>query len=147
MSVIGGKADIAKLEKLDDDERALMATIAKTWLARGEDPSVVAGHVKAWIAKNDADCGGRGSEPLEDHRDPTQELEDQVNAHMVTHGTKRTVAYSKVLAASMRHLAGSAMRSCAKPRTDRICRRPVQRRKRCGYKTRCVCGERQKSLW
>jgi hypothetical protein len=89
---------ITKIDALGDDERALMATIAKTWLAKGEDPSVVAKHVKAWLGKNSDDGGGEGSKPPKDQRDPTQELEDLVNAHMAAHNIKRSVAYSRVLA-------------------------------------------------
>jgi hypothetical protein len=60
---------------------------------------VVAGHVKRWITKNSDDGGGEGSRPPEDQRDPTQELEDVVTAHMAAHKVKRSVAYSRVLAA------------------------------------------------
>jgi hypothetical protein len=90
---------VNKFDELSDGERALIAKIAKTWLAKGEDPSVVAKHVKAWITKNNDDGGGEGSQPPEDQRDPTQELEDLVNAHMAAHKVRRTVAYSRVLAA------------------------------------------------
>jgi hypothetical protein len=90
---------IQKIDELSDGERALIAKVAKTWLAKGEDPSVVAGHVKRWITKNSDDGGGEGSRPPEDQRDPTQELEDVVTAHMAAHKVKRSVAYSRVLAA------------------------------------------------
>jgi hypothetical protein len=90
---------IQKIDELSDGERALVAKIAKTWLAKGEDPSVVAGHVKRWITKNNDDGGGEGSRPPEDQRDPAQELEDLVNAHMKSHGISRSMAYSRALAA------------------------------------------------
>jgi hypothetical protein len=90
---------VNKFDELSDGERALIAKVAKTWLAKGEDPSVVAGHVKRWITKNNDDGGGEGSRPPEDQRDPTQELEDLASAHMAAHKVKRSVAYSRVLAA------------------------------------------------
>jgi hypothetical protein len=83
---------IAKLDKLGDGERALITTIAKTWLAKGEDPSVVAGHVKAWISKNDADESG-------DQRDPAEQLEELVDAYVTAHNVKRSKAYDSVLLA------------------------------------------------
>jgi hypothetical protein len=88
---------IAKLDKLGDGERALITTIAKTWLAKGEDPSVVAGHVKAWISKNDADESSEGGKPPEDQRDPAEQLEELVDAYVATHKVKRSQAYDRVL--------------------------------------------------
>jgi hypothetical protein len=82
--------DIGDVEKLSDEKAALIARIAKTWLAKGEDPSVVAGHVKAWISKNDADESS-------DQRDPAEQLEELVDAYVATHKVKRSQAYDRVL--------------------------------------------------
>jgi hypothetical protein len=65
-------------------------------VAKGEDPSVVAGHVKAWINKNN-DVGGEGSRPPEDQRDPAEQLEELVDAYVATHKVKRSQAYDRVL--------------------------------------------------
>jgi hypothetical protein len=89
---------MAKIDALPDGERELITTITKTWLAKGEDPSVVAGHAKRWLNKNSDDGGGEGAKPPKDQRDPTEELEDLVNAHVAAHNIKRSVAYSRVLA-------------------------------------------------
>jgi hypothetical protein len=88
-----------KLDALGDDERALIATVAKTWLLKGEDPAIVTEHVRRWVNKNnsDADGGGEGSKPPDEQRDPTQELEDLVNAHMAARGISRSKAYSEIL--------------------------------------------------
>jgi hypothetical protein len=107
---------IQKMDELSDGERALIAKIAKTWLAKGEGPSVVAGQVKRWITKNNDDCGGEGSQPPEDQRDPTQELEGLVNAHMAAHKVRRSVAYSRVLAARPELNAALAQQRDAKLR-------------------------------
>jgi hypothetical protein len=88
--------DIGDVEKLSDEKAALIASIARTWLAKGEDPSVVAGHVKAWINKNN-DVGGEGSRPPEDQRDPAEQLEELVDAYVATHKVKRSQAYDRVL--------------------------------------------------
>jgi hypothetical protein len=44
-------------------------------------------------------CPGVSSEPPQDQGDPTQELEDLVDAHMAAHKVRRAVAYSRVVAA------------------------------------------------
>jgi hypothetical protein len=90
-----------KLDALPDDERRLITKIARTWLARGEDVSTVAKHVRRWIDKNNGDNDGasEGSKPPQDRRDPVAELEDLVDAHMRSNRISRSTAYSRVLAA------------------------------------------------
>ena len=87
----------AKLDALADDERELITKISKTWLAKGESPSVVAECVKRWLAKNGIDGGGEGSKPPRDQRDPTEQLEKLVDASVTKRGIKRSMAYGYVL--------------------------------------------------
>jgi hypothetical protein len=89
---------IAKLDELSESERRLIIKIAKGWLDKGEDPTVVLGHVKKWICKNSDDgAGDEGSKPPEDQRDPTQELEDLVDQQVAARGISRSKAYNEVL--------------------------------------------------
>lgn len=99
---------IAKFDKLGDDQRTLIATITKTWLAKGEDPTTIAGHVRRWlgdsvVAKNsDEGASNEGAKPPEEQRDPTQELEDLVDAYVEAakpKKVKRTAAYEQALRA------------------------------------------------
>jgi hypothetical protein len=108
---------IAKLDDLSEAERRLIMKIAKGWLDKGENPTIVLSHVKKWISKNSDDgAGDEGTKPLEDQRDPTQELEDLVSAHMAAHKVKRSVAYSRVLAARPELNAALAQQRDAKLR-------------------------------
>jgi hypothetical protein len=89
---------IAKLDELSESERRLIIKIAKGWLDKGEDPTVVLGHVKKWISKNsDEGSCDEGTKPPDEQRDPTQELEDLVDEHMKARGISRSRAYNEVL--------------------------------------------------
>jgi hypothetical protein len=89
---------IAKLDELGDGERRLIITIAKGWLAKGEDPSVVLGIVKKWIAKNSDDgATEEGTKPPDEQRDPARELEDLVDEQVAARGISRSKAYNEVL--------------------------------------------------
>ena len=96
---------IVKFNKLADDKQELITKFIKAQLARGEDVSVVAGHVKRWlgdgvVAKNsDEGSGDEGSKPPEDQRDPAAELEKLVDADMDANKVKRSKAYERVLRA------------------------------------------------
>jgi hypothetical protein len=96
---------IAKFDALPEAERALMIKIIKTWTAKGEDPTTIAGHVKRWlgdsvVAKNsDEGSCDEGSKPPEDQRDPAEQLEDLTDAYMEAHKVKRSKAYDAVLRA------------------------------------------------
>ena len=96
---------IAKFDALPEADRALMIKIIKTWTAKGEDPTTIAGHVKRWlgdgvVAKNsDEGSGNEGSKPPEDERNPAAELEKLVDADMDANKVKRSKAYERVLRA------------------------------------------------
>ncbi|HEY6860581.1 MAG TPA: hypothetical protein VI358_12440 [Pseudolabrys sp.] len=96
---------IAKFDALPEADRALMIKIMKTWTAKGEDPTTIAGHVKRWlgngvVAKNtDEGSGDEGSKFPEDQRDPAAELEMLVDADMDANKVKRSRAYERVLRA------------------------------------------------
>ena len=96
---------IAKFDALPEADRALMIKIMKTWTAKGEDPTTIAGHVKRWlgdslVVKNSNESSGdEGSKPPENQRDPAQELEDLVDADMDANKVKRSKAYERVLRA------------------------------------------------
>jgi hypothetical protein len=71
---------------------------------------VIAKQVKSWINKN-SDVGGEGSKPLENQRDPTEELEGLVDAFVANNPkVKRSVAYGRVLHArpNIKRGAGAA---------------------------------------
>ena len=96
---------IVKFNKLADDKQLLITQFIKAQLARGEDVSVVAGHVKRWlgdgvVAKNsDEGSADDGSKLPEDQRDPAAELEKLVDADMDANKVKRSKAYERVLRA------------------------------------------------
>jgi hypothetical protein len=91
---------IAKLDDLSEAERRLIMKIAKGWLDKGENPTIVLSHVKKWISKNSDDgAGDEGTKPPEDQRDPAEQLEELVSAYAAQRGIKRSMAYGHVLRA------------------------------------------------
>jgi hypothetical protein len=96
---------VAKFDALPEADRALMIKIIKTWTAKGEDLTTIAGHVKRWlgdsmVAKNSGEGSGEeGSKPPEDQRDPVEELEELVDADMDANKVNRSKAYERVLRA------------------------------------------------
>lgn len=96
---------IAKFDALPEADRTLMIRIIKTWTAKGEDPTTIAGYVKRClgdgvVAKNsDEGNGDEGSKPPEEQRDPTEILEDLTDAYMAGHKVTRSKAYDAVLRA------------------------------------------------
>jgi hypothetical protein len=92
---------LKKFNELTAGEQGLITQFIKAQLARGEDLSVVAGHVRrslSVVAKNN-DVAGEGGRPLEDQRDPAEELEDLTDAYVEAHKVKRSKAYNAVLCA------------------------------------------------